>query len=58
MTKILVKAKRKNPPAFILRNIDPALWKAVKRSAAADHLTVRQWVFRAIRLALEIKATP
>ncbi len=38
--------------AYILRNIDPALWRAVKKQAAADGQTIRQFIFRALRLAL------
>jgi len=44
--------KRDRGLAYILANIDPALWRAVKKQAAADGMTIRQFVFRALRLAL------
>lgn len=40
---------------YILANIDPALWSAVKDQAAIEGMTIRQWLFRAIRRALEMK---
>jgi hypothetical protein len=44
--------KRTRGLAYILANIDPALWASVKAQAAADGMTIRQFIFRALRRAL------
>lgn len=38
---------------YLLRDIDPTLWSRVKTRAAADGMTIRQWVFRALLKALK-----
>ena len=41
--------------SYLLRDIDPRVWSRVRRAAAAEHLTIRQWIFAAFRAALEAK---
>lgn len=37
---------------YLLRDIDPAVWRRVHTAAKRERSTIRQWVFRAILAAL------
>lgn len=37
---------------YLLRDIDPVIWRRVHARATAERSTIRQWIFRAILAAL------
>ena len=50
----LREMKRKHQGfCYIMRDIDTGLWARVKEAATDAGMTIRQWLFRAIRRALE-----
>jgi len=45
-------SKGKKEINYLLRDIDPVLWGVVKCAAEEKGMTIRQFIFRALRLAL------